>query len=292
MSCCIQYSILMIISLRLKKSYRPTKQAGQVPVSETGRGSWWNFSRRSRIGIVDPFLLPTMYVCLDFYGAQFQNTAWLSRSMYVNVSRWYVSTICYRHRNVTCVLVWFNHLAEIGSSQQCLEDRYAQVTNLFGYLTSYFTFATEMGSESCPWRIVASPGQRINLTLINLNTVGVGNASVTSLDLSTRTGSRQHCAADAIATVRETLEDGATIEKMICHTVSRVASIYASQRDKLTVALSSAFRRDVNGSAKYILKYEGKLASLSWLSSLSLLIVLSDHLLHPSAPRQLPEGCT
>lgn len=198
------------------------------------------------------------------------------------------------YRPMLFVLV--SSLAEIGSTQQCLEERYAQVTDLLGYLTTYSTFATEMGSDSCPWRIRASPGQRINLTLFNLNTVGFGNASAARVDLSTRTGSRQHCAEDAIATVRETLEDGATIEKMICHTVNRVASIYTSQGDRLTISLSSAFRRDVNGSAKYILKYEGKLASLSWLSSLSLLIVLPYHLVGTYAIavslRQSHERCT
>src|SRR6218665_158910 len=186
------------------------------------------------------------------------------------------------YRPMLFVLV--SSLAEIGSTQQCLEERYAQVTDLLGYLTTYSTFATEMGSDSCPWRIRASPGQRINLTLFNLNTVGFGNASAARVDLSTRTGSRQHCAEDAIATVRETLEDGATIEKMICHTVNRVASIYTSQGDRLTISLSSAFRRDVNGSAKYILKYEGKLASLSLIiiiiATYRITLPLSRHLRH------------
>lgn len=157
--------------------------------------------------------------------------------------------------------------ASVGTVQQCMESRFVSATELVGYLTTRVVSFAEIGSEMCPWKIQAGSGQRINLTLINLNTLSLENASSSSSRSGSgagltaqHTGRAQHCSSDvAAATVTETLDDGDTVvKKIVCLTASaRLTSVYSSRGNSLTVALSSAFRRDFNSTSKYILKYEG-----------------------------------
>jgi len=51
---------------------------------------------------------------------------------------------------------------------ECDKNRRILITSPSGYLTSDQTRRTKIGSVRCPYRIVARPGQRINLTLYTL----------------------------------------------------------------------------------------------------------------------------
>jgi len=50
---------------------------------------------------------------------------------------------------------------------ECHSNRHASVAAPSGYLSSTVATRTQVGSASCPWQLVASPGQRVNVTLFS-----------------------------------------------------------------------------------------------------------------------------
>ena len=60
---------------------------------------------------------------------------------------------------------------ETGGEQRCDETGYLKVKNKEGYLSRMITEDTGRGSANCPWLIEASPGQVINITLIDFRFV-------------------------------------------------------------------------------------------------------------------------
>ena len=50
----------------------------------------------------------------------------------------------------------------------------------YGYLSSAVTVDTGRGGPDCPWRLKASPGQRINITLINFARATLPSAMMSS----------------------------------------------------------------------------------------------------------------
>ncbi len=60
---------------------------------------------------------------------------------------------------------------ETGGEQRCDETGYLKLKNKEGYLARMITEDTGRGSANCPWLIEASPGQVINITLIDFRFV-------------------------------------------------------------------------------------------------------------------------
>jgi len=55
------------------------------------------------------------------------------------------------------------------SDEVCIPDIPLEVSDPSGYLASTVTMENGKGSPECPWRILVSLGQRINITLVNFH---------------------------------------------------------------------------------------------------------------------------
>ncbi len=61
-----------------------------------------------------------------------------------------------------------------GSSKECREKHYVEVSDNTGYLSTAITEQTGFGSTSCPWHITLPAGQRVEFTYYNLQVMMKG----------------------------------------------------------------------------------------------------------------------
>jgi hypothetical protein len=133
------------------------------------------------------------------------------------------------------------------------------LTSTSGYLSSLTVAeSSTVGTVSCPWKIEAQPGRRINLTLFDFTT-----SSLAIQNAQSETGSKQHgltwCREGWIVVVRE---HNMTVEIPGCgviSTVSRQRLAYSSHSNSISVHLehrSTLSNTEID--QQILIKYQGE----------------------------------
>ena len=131
---------------------------------------------------------------------------------------------------------------------QCRYDNYYALPPPNGYLSSEAVPVSETGSPSpCSWRLTASPGQQINLTLYDFSVWQYGQGSGSSRG-------RTVCRRYAIIS-----EGDGIRESPICGGTTRVKNIFISEGNMVDIRLMNS--NDPDERAYFIIKYESKYIS-------------------------------
>ncbi|KAK2152864.1 hypothetical protein LSH36_316g07089 [Paralvinella palmiformis] len=131
-----------------------------------------------------------------------------------------------------------------GTPDGCVtSSQTADITAPSGYLSNYVTLQTGSGSRSCPWRIRAAVGQKINITLINF-------ARATSRQ---RFGSRtKPHVCYQFAVIRE---DGRRQTLTECEGGKRLVHVYLTSTNAVQISMLTRDETDFY----FMLHYEGRL---------------------------------
>lgn len=130
-----------------------------------------------------------------------------------------------------------------GDYSQCRRQHYMLLPPSRGFISSHA--AQEFGyGASCPWRIQASPGQRINLTLFDFT-------SRLALEDSLTGGTqRTYCRKYAMLQ-----EEGKGRETPLCGGLERVRNVYISEGPVLDIRMLTT--QVPNEDIYFAIKYEG-----------------------------------
>lgn len=85
-------------------------------------------------------------------------------------------------------------------SSDCSIERLLTVTQPFGYLSNFVAEEYGYGSSSCPWHIALSPGERVNITLIDFYAQQAADSRGATADASSSSTGFQHCSLYALLT--------------------------------------------------------------------------------------------
>ena len=129
------------------------------------------------------------------------------------------------------------------------DPKQATLHSSSGIIASLVSQQTIYGTDACPWRIEAKPGQRINITLYNFNTVPAGPSG----RQTTYPGEKQGKFCRAYATLRE--GDTTSQSATICSSSSRIEPAYMSRTNIVEVRLLNR-----NGATPdyFLMEYNGK----------------------------------
>ena len=136
---------------------------------------------------------------------------------------------------------------------ECHQRSSIRITEPSGYLSSELAMTSGVGSPTCPWQIVAPPGQRINVTLYNF----VYNSVEGSHDRSPP--SNAPCVI-----VARLGEKSAKKSVTACGKGTRAEVTYISQSNHLTVSFPGITSLAMASSARtqFLLYYQRKLADI------------------------------
>ena len=145
--------------------------------------------------------------------------------------------------NYSYVDFQFDSPVATGSQRQCQSREGIKLSKPFGYIATVETEEHGFGSAECPWNIVVSPGQRINITLFNF---------------------ARHPVANDGGDVRPEVcyEIGAIKEKdekkriTLCDALGRQTSIFVSKRNSVSVQFVSG--PTLRSLGAFVFKYNGK----------------------------------
>ena len=146
-----------------------------------------------------------------------------------------------------CMCVQYR-TGETASSSTCSSQHYVTVKQQpVGYIISDVTQTTGVGSERCPWLVVARRGQRVRVTLYDLTT------SPSSPWPGQRQSAQPHEGRCLLyATLREGLEADVIGDHMICSGGgTREQVVYTSRDNTLAITIHYA------PASRFILQYEG-----------------------------------
>jgi len=131
------------------------------------------------------------------------------------------------------------------SEQKCRQRTPVLVTDRIGYLSNYVTEQTGCGSIDSPWHILASPGQRINVTLLDFGWSG-SQAKEASIG-----------AAGSVCQVLAIIKDRVMgTSETVCTKAERLSHVHYSVSHDLEIRMVLKSRRDEQG--RYVLlRYEG-----------------------------------
>ena len=131
--------------------------------------------------------------------------------------------------------------------QRCHQRSAFVVTPPSGYLSNYITERTGCGNIDAPWHIQASPGQRINVTLMDFGTVSTGAGGGQQKD---STGGN---VCQVLAIIKDRM---VSTTETICTGKYRLTNVYYSASHDIEVRMVLKSRRDENGRYA-LLKYDG-----------------------------------
>jgi hypothetical protein len=139
-----------------------------------------------------------------------------------------------------------------GSVHECHAHRHASIATPSGYLSSAVAARTQVGSASCPWQLVAAPGQRINVTLFSF-------ISASGSTMSPGTGGG---ASDGIGHIAMAGIDGGSIRGSGPEVCYDVAAIRDASRPPRTVTACSGEQRQ---RQRHVLLSESNTVSLEFV---------------------------
>lgn len=128
-----------------------------------------------------------------------------------------------------------------------------------GVLASITAHELGVGMASCPWLIVASPGQRINITLMDFATYNRSSSRVRrDLSPAGHTGHydarTRFCREYAVVS-----EDTATKNLVVCSDRGpQTRLVYLSKSHKLKVTFSDTMSSATDSQPYFAIKYEGQ----------------------------------
>lgn len=126
-----------------------------------------------------------------------------------------------------------------GDPLACKTQGYVLTTTTSGYIASALTWEKGLGSPECPWRIQASPGQRIKLHLYDFN-LEPHMTTPTAVEDCRRYGYIK--------------EHNGELSSTICGTNRRDAHIYTSQSESVDIL----FLDNAQSPLFFVIKYDGK----------------------------------
>ena len=132
----------------------------------------------------------------------------------------------------------------------CQTSEVVGLTAPMGYLSNSVAATSGVGATSCPWRITLSPGQRINITLIDF-----ARPLLRPTPQQQQQQEQQHgslCFQYALITERK----ATTRTTRVCGGDIRVRHVYISRANIVEIRIIRRNNRDAE--EYFLLKYEGR----------------------------------
>ena len=136
----------------------------------------------------------------------------------------------------------FDSSVSTGSQRQCQSHHHIKLNKSFGYIATVETEEHGFGSAECPWNIVVSQGQRINITLFNFARHPVTNTGDVRPEVCYEIG--------------EIKEKSDRKRITLCDALGRETSIFVSKTNSVSLQFVSG--PTLRSLGAFVFKYEGK----------------------------------
>ena len=135
----------------------------------------------------------------------------------------------------------------MSQTTDCTSPSYVDVRG-GGYLSTLMTQELSVGSQACPWRLYAMPGQRINFTLLDFSS---------NVQISSGGYTRLHSSDGGPCTMYGYILDGVAAKKRICGVRGHIRQhLYITDDHQADVILQGS--DDGRGEFTYgLIQYQG-----------------------------------
>ena len=137
-----------------------------------------------------------------------------------------------------------------GKGQACRGGEHVTVTSQHGYLAKVITVKTQHGSADCPWKLRASPGQTLNITLWDFAVTPSYSLSPSSYNDGSPIG-----VCHVTAVIRERpLARGHTV----CGGEQRIKHVFTSQTNEVDIRILGGNSNAENNAQYFLLEFQGE----------------------------------
>lgn len=136
---------------------------------------------------------------------------------------------------------------------ECRSASFVEVTAAEGYISSLITEDTGCGSIDTPWLLKAKPGQKINITLWDFDSINHKKSGL----VASHSGLPPPCHVYAIIKERTV-----TSSKTVCPKDSRTSHVFMSSGDTVEIRIVTK-KQEKDDHGYFLLKFQGERPSLT-----------------------------